>query len=289
MRSVDPRLKASIQSEVATVTLMLTVTPKVGLPLGFTRHPLDLDFSGLTYRASPGMQVSALQAKTGLSVDNLDASGLLDDQVITESDVIGGKYDSARHELFIVDYEHLDYGKMILLAGRVYELRLVDQVFTAQLGSLSALLSRQVGPVSSPRCRVKQFGDPQCGLDLNGNHPDNGLPLTLSAQSITAITGALSFTFDSSHPDGFFDNGKLIFTGGLNTGLAIEVKRYTQTGGVGVVIVQEPLLAPFQVGDLFTVQAGCSRTYAKCREYRNVKNMRAEPFIIGMRKLLTVR
>lgn len=291
MRSIDDRLKASIQSEMATVTLMLKVTPKAGAMLGFTRHPFDLDFDGLTYRASPGMHVTALQSKTGLSVDNLDASGLLDDQVITESDVIGGKYDSARHELFIVDYERLDYGKMILLAGRVYELRLVDQVFTAQLGSLSALLGRQVGAVTSPRCRVKQFGDAQCGLDLSGNHPANGLPLTLSGQAITAITGNLSFQFTCSHPSGFFDNGKLAFTGGNNAGLSIEVKRYTlDSGGAsGVIIVQEPLLAPFAVGDVFTVQAGCSRTYGKCQEYRNVLNGRFEPFIIGMRKLLTVR
>jgi len=289
MRDVSPQLKGSIQSETATITLMLRVTPKNAPALGFTRHPVDLDFDGLTYRASPGMQVSAIQAKTGLSVDNLDASGLLDDQIITESDVIGGKYDSAKHQLFIVDYENLDYGKMDLLSGRVFELRLVDQVFTAQLGSLSALLGRRVGAVTSPRCRVKEFGDAQCGLNLAGNHPGNGLPLTLFGQTITAITGRLGFDFSCSHPDGFFDNGKLIFTGGRNAGLAIEVKRYVTSGGVGSLVVQEPLLAPFAVGDVFTVKAGCSRTFAKCLKYLNLINFRGEPFVIGMRKLLTVR
>lgn len=289
MRTVSSDLKASIQSETTTVVLMLKVTPKNAPTLGFTRHPNDLDFDGLTYRASPGMQVSAIQANTGLSVDNLDASGLLDDQIITASDVIGGKYDSAKHELFLVDYQNLNFGKMTLLAGRIYELRLVDDVFTAQLGSLSALLNRQVGAVTSPRCRVKEFGDAQCKLDLNGNHPVNGFPLTLSGQTITAITGRLSFDFACTHPEGFFNNGKLIFTGGQNSGLAIEVKRYVQVGGVGSIIVQEPLLASFAIGDAFTVKAGCSRTYPKCQEYRNVANMRAEPFIIGMRKLLTVK
>lgn len=289
MRTVSPELKASIQSETATVTLMLRVTPKNAPTLGFTRHPEDLDFEGLTYRASPGMQVSAIQANSGLSVDNLDASGLLDDQVITETDVIGGKYDSAQHELFIVDYTRLDFGKMILLSGRVYELRLVDDVFTAQLGSLSALLSRRMGAVTTPRCRVKEFGDAQCGLNLDGNHPGNGLPLTSSAQAITAVTGPLSFEGTTSQPSGFFDNGKLIFTGGQNTGLAIEVKRYTESGGVATFIVQEPLLAPFAIGDVFTVKAGCNRTYRQCQDYRNVINGRFEPFLIGMRVLLTVK
>ena len=289
MRDVSPELKGATQSEAATLAVMLRVTPKNAPTLGFTHHPEDLDFEGLTYRASPGMQISSVTANTGLSVDNLDASGLLDDQIITESDVIGGKYDSAKHELFLIDYEHLDYGKMILLSGRVYDLRLVDDVFTAQLGSLSALLGRRVGSVTSPRCRVKEFGDAQCGLNLAGNHPGNGLPLTLFGQTITAITGRLSFDFACTHPNGFFDNGKLIFTGGRNSGLAIEVKRHTESGGVGSIIVQEPLLGPFAVGDVFTVQAGCSRTYAKCLEYLNLINFRGEPFIIGMRKLLTVR
>lgn len=292
MRAVDPRLKASIQAEAATLTILLKIAPKIGTPLGFTRHPDDIAFDGLTYRASPGMGVSQLQTATGLSVDNLDASGLLDDQIITEADVLGGKYDSAKHELSIVDYEHLDYGKMLLLSGRVYEIRLADEVFTAQLGSLGSLLGRPVGSVTSPRCRVKQFGDAQCGINLDGNHPTLNLPYRLSGATITTVTGRLSFQIAGAvHPTGFFNNGRLLFTSGGNAGLAIEVKRYAREAdnATGTFTLQEPLLRAFAVGEVFTVTAGCNRTYSQCDEYGNAVNQRAEPFTPGMRRLLQTK
>ena len=77
MRSIDPELQGRLGSGATTLCRCWRVRRRDGVELGFTDHDMDLSFGGLTYRAGSGMDASAVQAGTGLSVDNAQAVGAL--------------------------------------------------------------------------------------------------------------------------------------------------------------------------------------------------------------------
>lgn len=100
--------------------------------------------------------------------------------------------------------------------------------------------------------------------------------LTVSA---TVATAASRLVFSSSaiaRADGWFDAGKLTWTSGLNSGLAMEVKRWTDASNT----LELQFAMPFaiQVGDAFNVQAGCDLLRATCKtKFDNIRNFRGFP------------
>ena len=87
MRAIDPELQARLDGGATTLCRCWRVRRRDGVELGFTDHDGDLSFDGLTYRASSGMDASAIQAATGLSVDNAQAVGALTAAAVREEDV----------------------------------------------------------------------------------------------------------------------------------------------------------------------------------------------------------
>jgi len=75
-----------------------------GLTLGFTDHDRPLTFGGVTFRPDRGLSARALVQATGLSVDNSEALGALNDDAITERDLMAGRWDDASLRLWEVDW-----------------------------------------------------------------------------------------------------------------------------------------------------------------------------------------
>ena len=108
MRAIDSEFQARLDSGASRMCRCWRVTRKDGVVLGFTDHDLDLKFEGVTFRASSGMDASALQTATGLSVDNAQAVGALSDAAVTEHDIRAGKFDRAEIQQWLVDWERPD-------------------------------------------------------------------------------------------------------------------------------------------------------------------------------------
>jgi uncharacterized phage protein (TIGR02218 family) len=110
MREIDPELRRRLDGGATKLCRCWRVRRRDGRELGFTDHDGDLSFDGATFRASTGMDASALQATTGLAVDNAQVRGALSDAGIREEDIRTGRFDGARVEHWLVDWERPTFG-----------------------------------------------------------------------------------------------------------------------------------------------------------------------------------
>jgi hypothetical protein len=84
---------------------------------------------------------------------------------------------------------------------------------------------------------------------------------------------------------GYFDNGVMTFTSGANAGISMEVQSYVP--GQWTLLLPLPYTAA--IGDEYTMHAGCDYSLATCRDrFDNIVNMRAEPYLPGVDKLMQV-
>lgn len=84
---------------------------------------------------------------------------------------------------------------------------------------------------------------------------------------------------------GYFDNGVITFTSGLCNGLSMEVQSYVP----GQWVLELPMPYALAIGDTYTMHAGCDYSLTTCRDrFNNIVNMRAEPYVPGIDKLMQV-
>src|SRR5208282_842282 len=84
---------------------------------------------------------------------------------------------------------------------------------------------------------------------------------------------------------GYFDNGVVTWLTGNNAGLSMEVQSYVP----GQVILFQPMPYLIQVGDTYTISAGCDYSFATCKaRFNNVLNFRGEPYVPGVDQIIQV-
>lgn len=274
MKTISNALKNHLAGEVTTLATCWKLTRRDETALGFTSHDSDLIIDALTYRAASGMTPSMVASTANLAVDNLEVEGLLSDDAITETDILAGLYDFAEIEIFQVNYADLTQGKMMLRRGWLGEVSLSRGHFVAEVRGLTQRLSQTLGELFSPSCRAS-MGDSRCKVNLAGYTSTASVTEVVSQQRIKAS--------GLSQASGYFDYGLITFTSGANDGLSMEVKTYT-TGDVTLVL---PMPYAIEVGDGFSIHAGCDRTFETCvTRFNNALNFRGEPHLPGLDRML---
>ena len=223
---------------------------------------------------------SAVSSNSDFSIDNLDLMGIFDDAAITVDDLRSGLFDFAEVRIFLVNWADLSQGIMKLRRGYLGDVMGTQSgTFQTTLNGLMQMLTHNVGDLFTPSCRA-DLGDGQCKVDLSG---------FTAAGTVTSVTDTQNFTIAITEPraiDGWFAHGVLSWTSGDNNGRAMEVKTWTQTGGV--VQLYLPMPQPVQVGDALTIYPGCDKRIGHCRDkFNNIVNMRAEPYVPGTDFMLT--
>lgn len=275
MRTISSVLQTHLSGGLTTLATCWKLTLRDTTELGFTDHDQEIEVEGLLYKASSGIQASAISSHSHLNVDNLDVEGLLDSELIKEADLLAGRYDFAEVEIFLVNYTAPAEGKIILRTGWIGEITSRKGYFLAEIRGLSQKLKHQVGAYYSAACRA-ELGDSRCQVSLG--------PLTVTG-TVTSVSSRQVFS-DSARNEaaGYFDLGKITFTSGQNAGYAMEIKRFTGAGELSLVL---PM--PFEVesGDAYSLIPGCDKTFATCVErYANAVNFRGEPHVPGVDKAL---
>jgi uncharacterized phage protein (TIGR02218 family) len=276
MRTIDPELQARLDGGATRLCRCWLVTRRDGVAFGFTDHDEDLTFDGVTFRASSGMDASALQSATGLSVDNAQAVGALSDAAVSEDEIRAGRYDRAEVRQWLVDWERPEL-RVLMFRGEFGEIRRRDGAFEVELRGLAEALNAPVGRTILRTCD-QTLGDAKCGFDLGQpGYSGEGEVVAGSTRGLLVGAGLGGFA------EGWFEHGALTWLTGANAGEvgAVKSDRLDGAGGRRLELWQGTGLAP-AVGDRFRVVAGCDKRAETCRtKFNNLINFRGFPHIPG--------
>lgn len=166
MRQIPDELVNRIESGAATLCHAWLLRRIDGVMTGFTDHDRDLEVNGVPCRAVSGWTVGAAETAVGLTSGSAVATGILDDDGISEADIGAGLYDRAEIALWRVDWRRPDL-KVRLWAARLARIRRQGEGFTADLEGPLAALERVTGRTFGRDCDA-QLGDARCRVVPTG-------------------------------------------------------------------------------------------------------------------------
>lgn len=271
MKTRSTALALHQAQETTTLAWCWRVERLDGQLFGFTSCDVDLSIDGLLYEAASGFTPSAMATSADLAVDNMDIQGLLDSATITEADLMAGRWDGARVEVFEVNYTDLSQGRMLLRTGTIGDVTAGRVSFRAELRSLTQALQQPVGRVYAAQCDAI-LGDARCGV--------NAVAITVTG-TVTAVASRRGFTDASlAQPADWFGAGLVRFLTGNNAGLNMEVQSFEAGGVFGLHLPMPYNIAP---GDTFEAVPGCRkrRTEDCAAKFSNVVNFRGFPDVPG--------
>ncbi len=276
MKTVTSELGNHIVQDVTTLATCCLLERVDGTQLGFTSHDQDLPFDGVTYKAATAVDPTAIEHSSDLSVNNLQLTGLIDSDDITDADIRARRYDGAEIWLFLLDWEHPEYGPLKTIRGWLGEIKMSGSAYVAELRGLTQALQNNLLELYTPECPAT-FGDSRCGFDVAAITQAGEVAAIVEARRTFTTTGLTIATATE------FVSGTLTFTSGLNNGLRFEVKEASVAGQLTFY-----LKAPFTVAveDTFTLAPGCAKSREACIAYDNILNFRGFPDLIGQDALM---
>lgn len=275
MKTISAGLSEHLAGEVTTLATCWKLTLTNETVKGFTDHDKNLVIDKIEYQAATGFLPTAIANTADLAVDNLDVEGMLDSASITEEDIMAGIYDFAEIEIFQVNYEDLSQGKLKLRKGWIGEVSIGKNRFVAEVRGLAQKLSKTIGELYSPSCRAI-LGDSRCKVNMAG--------FTVTGEITNVTSNRIIKDSARSEEPGYFTGGKITFTSGNNSGLAMEIKEF---GAGGLIELALPMPYSIEVGDEYSMQAGCDKSFETCKaKFDNVINFRGEPHVPGLDRIL---
>ena len=148
MRALPEALKAHIATGETTLCRAWRLTRQDGAVLGFTEHDHALDFAGTTFEAASGFAATEARVASGLQAPAAAVEGGFSSEAITEADLAAGRYDGARVELFLVNWQAPEGQHVLLALQEIGEVSRAGPGFSAELRSFAHRLQQPTG-----RCR----------------------------------------------------------------------------------------------------------------------------------------
>jgi uncharacterized phage protein (TIGR02218 family) len=279
-RSIPSALLTHYRSGGTTLAWACKITRTDGQVFGWTSHDVDVTISGVQYQAAPGLNVAALASTAGFAVDNTEATILADEVVFKRAEILAGRWDAAAFELFRYNWASPSDGRDVIKRGQLGNVNARRGTFVVELRSLRQALQQSVGAVVQPTCRYRlgstTLPDGLCMVDLG--------PFTFTG-SVTSVTNGYQFGDTArTEADDYFTEGLLTWTSGDNDGLSVKVHTYT----TGVLRLSLPMTDAIQVGDTYSVVAGCmKRRDEDCRDkFDNAVRFGGEPDLPGADAIL---
>lgn len=274
MRTIPEGLAAHLAGGATTLCHCWKIARRDGVVLGFTDHDEDLFFGGTQFRAG-SFEGTEIEQRFGLAATGSELHGALSDDAIAENDLLAGKYDAARVELYLVDWSNVE-NRLLQRSGDIGEVRREGAAFAAEIRGLAHQLDQETGRIYAASCDA-DLGDARCKIDLDeAAYRGEGEIAVVQGSALFVASGLDAFD------DAWFSRGKLTWLSGANEGAAVEVKVHRKDdGGVTLALWQVPPQA-MQVGDTFAVTAGCDKRFETCRaKFANALNFRGFPHMPG--------
>jgi uncharacterized phage protein (TIGR02218 family) len=274
------------EQDATTVAYGLKITREDGEVFAFTSHDKDVDGSNfsesVTYDSARGLDITSIKHTAGLAVGNLQLTTLHDGSLFTTSDVLGGLWRNADYILFRYNWQRPQDGRDTLSTGTIGEIHLGESQLTVELRDLRQYLQQPVGEPSQKNCRYR-LGDSRCLVDLGSpnNFTETGTVSSVTSNQVFTCS-TLSHGGSPSVSD-WYGEGELTWITGNNAGMNVKVM-HSSVGGL--ITLAWPMYADIQVGDSFTIIAGCDKTLDGangCKvKFSNVLNYGGEPHRPGV-------
>ncbi len=275
MKTFPTGLQSHLDSGTTTLAWCWRLTRADGQVFGFTDHDMPLSFDGTTFEPESGFAASEIRTGSDLSVDAQDAEGVLTSTKITETDILGGRWDNAEVEIWRVNWQDVSQ-RVLMRRGAIGQVRRGRVQFVAEMRSLAHVLNQTIGRTFQATCDAA-LGDARCGVNLND-------PAYSGSGTVVMVDGDRSFTVSglSSFADGWFALGTLTWTSGANAGRKAEVLTHAVgVTDVTITLLEAPVLA-IAAGDTFDITAGCDKRFEICKaKFANAVNFRGFPHIPG--------
>lgn len=277
MRRLPEALAAHVATGETTLCRAWRLTCRDGLRLGFTEHDQALVFDGTVFEPGTGFAASEASLASGLAAPGTEVRGGFSSDAITEADLAAGRYDGARVELFLVNWQAAGEQHALISVQEIGEVSRAGPGFSAELRSFAHRLQQPEGRIYNRRCDA-DLGDDRCRVDMGvANRRVSGVVAEVLASDRLTVSGLPDVA------EGHFRLGHLRFKDGVLSGrrLAIE-ESGAATGGLVTLRLWLPMEARPAEGDLVTLTVGCDKSFSTCRtRYSNALNFRGFPHMPG--------
>lgn len=266
-----------------------------GTVLRFAAHPTDLTMSNATvYLTGSGYEFSGLSSTASFSASSVDFAGFVSSAIgqLPRDQVASGRWDNARAKVFATSWYIPIEDEEECAAYTFGKAELVDDRYKIEFMGLIDALSQSVGYSYSATCQ-NIFLDRMLGASDKVAYTRSGCTGSRTAPDgpdydTLLVTGTITSVTDQfyiadsarTEVDDYFGNGAIRFLTGANAGLRpLEVKAYTQTGGV--IFTQEAWFYLPEVGDQYEMTPGCRKRLTEdcVGKWGNALNMRGHPHI----------
>ena len=278
MRPASPQLIALLNANEFKFADLYTITTIDGSVYRYTNCDFDLIISGQVYSSSELLIYrETINQSLGINVDSLNITIISNDSVLFDGRTIlqafrHGIFDGAAFKLERVFMDintptDTSAGTIVLFEGTIVEPQIDNQTVQASVVSLSDKLKVKIPRnLYQPSCQNSLFDQ---GCTLNSE---------LFSMSASAESGSApnSVVCTLSKPQGWFSQGVILFTSGLNIGLKRTVRLHNSTG----LLLTLPLENPINIGDTFKVYPGCDKRIDTCvTRFNNIDNFKGTPYV----------
>lgn len=243
----------------------------------FTDHDRPITLGSETFSPTQSVAASARSFPEGTGTSDVQVSGIIESGSITHEDLVAGKFKDAIVYEFLLDWKYPDLGYFDSRTYYITDPTFSENAWQANITSIIGRLSRALGANHSRTCPYV-LGDAFCQRDLTD--------LTQTGRTVAAVSSPYRvFTSNATGADKYFNQGRVTFTSGANTGVVRSISKHLSASGHLELWLETPY--PIQVGDQFTVVAGCDHSANTCSEkFGNIINFGGEPFIPGSDRAL---
>lgn len=266
----------SIGGEVLTLCTCWQLSRADGIAFLVTDHDQPVSLDGFLYSPAGGFNSTAIHRDSSMKNRNREFSGVLEIEAITNADLKAGLYRDQQVIEFLVDWEHPERGAIYQNVYWIENTTYTGETWNISLLGMTGWLRREVGDRYDRICRFS-VGDDMCGVDVVG--------LSQNGTVASIVSGKLAFTATGlTQPDGYFTDGLLTWTSGLNSSLPFEVQTWASSTITSW--LQTPY--PIQVGDTFNVQPGCDRLVNTCiNRFNNIARNGSFRYMPGTDRMLS--
>lgn len=275
LRTIPTLLQADLDADVGTFCHLLKMTAQDGTIVALTDLDRIVTYDDgdgpLDYLPDPGFDPGEMEARQNLSVDGGDVHILVpvDGTPFTPDDVRAGKWDSARFDVYFVNYEALGHGHFEPVPGGILgDVTLRDDgLLILQLNGPTQPLKQNLVALTSKTCRAVHGSQESealefCGYDVS----DDWVAFTVTnvdPDDTARVFEASGLTEDAGH----FYPGVVLWDTGANANYFTGVDSH-QAGGV--ISLHRPMPRAIQIGDTGRIRITCTKFVEGrrgCREF----------------------